>query len=81
MSERPSTRLSLVVQIRDPRDERAWTEFLAIDTPLIHRPARQKGLRDADADDLVREVFRAVAGEHDGASKGVFRGSNALQCE
>ena len=40
MSEWPSTRLSLLVRIRDPRDERAWTEFLAIYTPLVYRLIR-----------------------------------------
>lgn len=65
MSEWPSTRPSLLVRLRDPRDERAWAEFLAIYTPLVHRLARQKGLQDADAADLAQEVFRAVAGAID----------------
>jgi len=75
MSEWPSTRLSLLVRIRDPRDERAWTEFLAIYTPLVYRLARQKGLQDADADDLVQEVFRAVAGAIERWSPDPERGS------
>jgi RNA polymerase sigma factor (sigma-70 family) len=75
MSEWPSTRLSLLVRIRDPRDERAWTEFLAIYTPLVYRLARQKGLQAADADDLVQEVFRAVAGAIERWSPDPARGS------
>jgi RNA polymerase sigma factor (sigma-70 family) len=75
MSEWPSTRLSLLVRIRDPRDERAWTEFLAIYTPLVYRLARQKGLQEADADDLVQEVFRAVAGAIERWSPDPARGS------
>jgi RNA polymerase sigma factor (sigma-70 family) len=58
----PSTRRSLVLRLRDPRDEAAWAEFVAIYEPLIYRLARKKGLQDADAQDLCQEVFRAVAG-------------------
>jgi RNA polymerase sigma-70 factor (ECF subfamily) len=78
MSEWPSTRPSLLVRLRDPRDERAWAEFLEIYTPLVYRLARQKGLQDADADDLAQEVFRAVAGAIDrwnpDPGRGSFRG-------
>jgi RNA polymerase sigma factor (sigma-70 family) len=77
MVESPNTRPSLLVRIRDPQDERAWAEFLDIYTPLIYRLARRKGLQDADAADLVQEVFRAVAGAIDrwdpDPSKGSFR--------
>jgi RNA polymerase sigma-70 factor (ECF subfamily) len=61
MSE-PTTRPSLLLRLRDPMDERAWGEFVEIYGPLIHRLARRRGLQDADAADLVQEVFRAVAG-------------------
>src|SRR5438270_9648303 len=78
MVESPNTRPSLLVRIRDPQDERAWAEFLEVYTPLIHRLARRKGLQDADADDLVQEVFRAVAGAIDrwdpDPARGSFRG-------
>jgi RNA polymerase sigma factor (sigma-70 family) len=57
----PSTRHSLVLRLRDPRDEAAWAEFVEIYEPLIYRLARHKGLQDADAQDLCQEVFRAVA--------------------
>ena len=77
MVESPNTRPSLLVRIRDPRDERAWAEFLDIYTPLISQLARRKGLQDADAADLVQEVFRAVAGAIDrwdpDPRKGTFR--------
>jgi RNA polymerase sigma factor (sigma-70 family) len=61
MDETPSTRASLLVRLRDPRDERAWSEFVDIYTPLVYRLARRRGLQDADAIDLTQEVFRAVA--------------------
>ena len=61
MDAEPSTRPSLLVRLRDLDDERAWSEFLEIYGPLVHRFARRRGLQEADAQDLVQEVFRAVA--------------------
>jgi RNA polymerase sigma factor (sigma-70 family) len=57
----PGTRPSLLVRLRNAQDERAWAEFVAIYSPLIHKLARRKGFQDADADDLVQEVLQAVA--------------------
>ncbi len=78
MDDSPTTRPSLLVRLRDPRDERAWAEFLEIYTPLVHRLARRKGLQDADAADLTQEVFRAVASAIDrwdpDPARGSFRG-------
>ncbi len=74
----PTTRPSLLIRLRNPMDERAWGEFVEIYGPLIHRLARRRGLQDADAADLVQEVFRAVAGAIDrydpDPAKGSFRG-------
>jgi RNA polymerase sigma-70 factor (ECF subfamily) len=61
MEATPSTRASLLARLRDPRDEPAWDEFVAIYTPLVYRVARRRGLQDADANDLVQDVLRAVA--------------------
>ena len=61
MDEAPSTHPSLLIRLRDPADERAWSEFTEIYGPLVHRLARQRGLQEADAQDLAQEVFRAVA--------------------
>ncbi len=78
MTETPTTRPSLLVRLKNPRDERAWGEFLEIYEPLIYRLARKKGLQAADADDLTQEVFRAVAGAIDrwdmDPARGSFRG-------
>ena len=57
----PTTRRSLVLRLRNPGDEAAWAEFVDIYQPLVYRLARNKGLQDADAQDLCQEVFRAVA--------------------
>ena len=78
MTDSPSTRPSLLVRLRDPRDERAWAEFLEIYSPLVRRLALRKGLQEADAADLAQEVFRAVAAAIDrwdpDPARGSFRG-------
>jgi RNA polymerase sigma factor (sigma-70 family) len=61
MYESPSTRASLLIRLRDPGDERAWTEFTGIYGPLVHGLARRRGLQEADAEDLAQEVFRIVS--------------------
>lgn len=61
MNESPTTRPSLVVRIRDPHDERAWSEFMEIYEPLVYRLARRRGFQHADAAELTQQVFVAVA--------------------
>jgi RNA polymerase sigma factor (sigma-70 family) len=78
MNDTPATRHSLLVRIRDPRDEMAWCEFTEIYGPLLVRLARVKGLQEADAEDLAQEVFRSVARFAEGGgydpARGSFRG-------
>jgi RNA polymerase sigma factor (sigma-70 family) len=78
MDDAPATRHTLIAKLRDPADGVAWKEFLAIYEPLVYRLARQKGLQDADANDLCQDVFRAVARAIDrwepDSSRGTFRG-------
>ena len=73
----PDTRESLLLRIRDPRDRDAWTEFVAIYQPLIHRVARRHGLQEADTQNLTQEVLQKIerqAGEWEpGQSTGSFR--------
>jgi RNA polymerase sigma factor (sigma-70 family) len=61
MDGSPSTQSSLLIRLRDPRDEVAWCDFTEIYRPLIHEFALKRGLQEADAQDLAQEVFRAVA--------------------
>ena len=56
----PDTCASLLVRLSDPRDERAWAEFTEIYAPLVRRLARQRGMQDADAEDL-RKKFIALS--------------------
>jgi RNA polymerase sigma factor (sigma-70 family) len=76
MDQTPATRASLIVKLRDPSNENAWSEFVGLYEPLVYRLARQKGLQDADARDVCQEVFRAVAQAVDRwePGRGSFRG-------
>lgn len=62
MTESPETRQSLIVRLKDGRDQQAWCEFLEIYRPLVYRLAIGKGLQHADAEDVVQQVFASVAG-------------------
>ena len=61
MTGPPTTRSSLLMRIRDPRDGVAWAEFVDIYGPLVYDYGRRRGLQDADAADLTQDVLRAVA--------------------
>jgi RNA polymerase sigma-70 factor (ECF subfamily) len=77
MTDIPATRASLLLRLRDPQDEAAWSEFVDLYAPLVYGYARNQGLQDADAADLSQEVLRVVVGaigrlEYDPA-RGAFR--------
>jgi RNA polymerase sigma-70 factor (ECF subfamily) len=78
MGNSPTTRPSLLLRIRDNRDEQAWQEFVELYAPLVYRFARKSGLQDADAADVTQEVLRAIAGAahrlHYDPERGSFRG-------
>jgi RNA polymerase sigma-70 factor (ECF subfamily) len=61
MSDPAGTRPSLLIRIRDPRDDAAWSQFAGIYTPLVYGFARKQGWQDADAADLTQDVLRSVA--------------------
>jgi RNA polymerase sigma-70 factor (ECF subfamily) len=62
MAEIPPTRASLLLRLRDLRDEAAWGEFVDLYGSVVYGFVRKQGLQDADAADLAQEVLRAVAG-------------------
>jgi RNA polymerase sigma-70 factor (ECF subfamily) len=71
------TRASLLIRLRDARDESAWGQFVEIYTPLIYGFCRGRGLQEADAADVCQEVLCTVSRgaarfEYD-PSKGKFR--------
>jgi RNA polymerase sigma-70 factor (ECF subfamily) len=61
MNDAPITRPSLLVRLRDARDEAAWAQFVEIYAPLVYGFARKHGLQDADAADVTQEVLQAVS--------------------
>jgi RNA polymerase sigma-70 factor (ECF subfamily) len=78
MSDSPATRLSLLVRLRDARDDRAWAQFVELYAPLVFGFARKHGLQEADAADLTQDVLQAVSGgirrlDYD-PRRGSFRG-------
>src|SRR5260370_1534144 len=78
MAEAPTTRLSLLLRIRDAKDSQAWTQFVDLYAPLVYGFARKHGLQDADAADLTQDVLRVVANTIRGLDydrqRGSFRG-------
>src|SRR5438876_9916363 len=78
MVEPPLTRASLLVRIRDGRDQKAWQQFVRLYAPVVYGFARKRGLQDADAADVMQDVLRSVAAaaarlDYD-PSRGTFRG-------
>lgn len=57
MEMQPETNESLIARVKDPANEAAWIEFLAIYQPVVLRMARNRGLQPTDADDLAQSVF------------------------
>lgn len=60
-SPAPNTHPSLLVRVKDPSDQQAWSDFVEIYWPVVYRLARHKGLQHADAEDLTQQVLAAVA--------------------
>jgi len=56
------TRASLILRLQDAEDVAAWDEFATIYGPVVFNVATSHGFQAADADNLVQEVFMAVAG-------------------
>lgn len=55
------TRASLILRLQDAADRTAWDEFTAIYAPVVFNVATSRGFQVADAENLVQEVFMAVA--------------------
>lgn len=61
MIDELATRPSLLIRIRDARDQQAWCEFVEIYLPVVYRFVRRLGLQDADSADTAQEVLRTVS--------------------
>lgn len=60
MADSLLTRPSLLLRIRDNQDQDAWRQFVRLYAPLVFGYARKRGLQDADAADLVQDVFHQI---------------------
>ncbi|MEM7782014.1 MAG: sigma-70 family RNA polymerase sigma factor [Planctomycetota bacterium] len=74
----PTTSKSLLLRIRDQKDEQSWRTFETIYGQIVRSYCIQKKLQPSDTDDIVQEVLTAVSKairsfEYD-PSKGKFRG-------
>jgi RNA polymerase sigma-70 factor, ECF subfamily len=77
LSAMTSTSVTLLKRVRRREDQEAWTRFVVLYTPLLHRWARCAGLSESDAADLTQDVFVVLMNElptfqYD-ASRGTFR--------
>jgi RNA polymerase sigma-70 factor (ECF subfamily) len=61
MNRPPDTRVSLIIRLPDAADVEAWRDFAETYEPFVYRFARRRGLQDADAREVVQEVFLGVA--------------------
>jgi RNA polymerase sigma-70 factor, ECF subfamily len=55
-----TTNISLLERLKLPVDQRAWSRFVDLYTPMIYSWSRQVGLQESDAADLVKEVFASL---------------------
>lgn len=78
MTLTPATRASLLFRLRNSQDHEAWMEFVALYEPAAYRLLRRRGLQDADAREVVQELFLAVSRSIDhwdpAKERGSFRG-------
>jgi RNA polymerase sigma factor (sigma-70 family) len=57
----PTTRASLLLRLRDSQDHEAWVDFVKLYEPIVYRLFRKNGLQDADARELMQDLFLAVS--------------------
>lgn len=77
MKPAPDTRESLIVRLRDVKNESAWDEFVSIYRPVIVRVAIARGLQPNDAEDLAQQVLitasSKIASWESDSQRGRFR--------
>ncbi len=55
-----TTRASLLIRIRDPKDSVSWREFHELYAPLIYRYARKRGLGHDEAEEVRSSCFETI---------------------
>jgi hypothetical protein len=61
-SDMDPTHTSLLERLKLPVDQKAWSRFVDLYTPLLYSWARQLGLQEADAADNVAPAPAAAHG-------------------
>ena len=68
------TPASLLERLKQPNQQAAWNSFVELYTPFLYQWARRQRLKEADAADLIQEVFLLLLRklpvfhyEHDGS--------------
>ena len=56
-----TTPASLLLRLRQPDEQRAWQQFVDLYTPLLSHWSLRLGLKEADAADLVQDVFLVLS--------------------
>ena len=56
----PDTSVSLLLQLKDPRNDFAWKEFVRLYGPLIYGFGLRRGVDLDDVDDFVQDVMSQV---------------------
>jgi len=61
MPEFPETDYSLIDRVKDMSNGASWLDFMRIYQPVVYRLARRRGMQDADAHDIVQQVFASIS--------------------
>ncbi len=70
MPEFPKTNHSLIARVKNLGDGASWEEFIEIYQPVVFRMARRRGLQDADAQDVMQQVFLSISRSIEGWTAG-----------
>jgi RNA polymerase sigma-70 factor (ECF subfamily) len=70
MSDFPETNHSLIARVQNLGDGTSWAEFLGIYQPVVYRMARRRHLQEADAHDVVQQVFLSISRSIEGWQAG-----------
>ena len=62
----PETRHSLIVRLKDQRNDLAWTEFVCAYEPFLMRLVRKQGTPDRHVADVSQQLLIAIARSVDG---------------
>lgn len=73
----PETRPSLIVQLKDPRNEPAWSEFVCAYEPFLMQLVRRQGTPERHVADITQQLLmviaKSVAGWNDDGKQASFR--------